>query len=97
MPSTARGTTRITAAGADQQEPDVVPFDEPQLVGDEPGQAPPPAPLADLPPLPDDLADALEGLKVAILLHKLGAWKEVSRDDVLAALDALKHLAVAQQ
>lgn len=84
-------------AEADEDEPDVVPFDEPQLVGDEPGQVPPLQPFADLPPLPDDLADALEGLKVAILRHKLGGWKEISRDDVIAALDALKHLALAQQ
>ena len=77
------------------EEPDVVPFDEPQLVGDEPGQAPPP--FADLPPLPDDLAGPFEELKLAIVRHKLAGWKEISREDVIAALDALKHLALAQQ
>lgn len=84
--------------GADlaDDDADVVPFDEPQLVG-EPGELPPHQPFADLPPLPDDLAEALEGLKVAILRHKLAGWKEIAREDVVAALEAVKHLALAPQ
>ena len=58
---------------------------------DEPG----PRPFENLPDLPDDLAGALESFKLAILRHKLAGWEETSRDDVLAALDALKGLALA--
>ncbi|MEM8864017.1 MAG: hypothetical protein AAGF31_00535 [Planctomycetota bacterium] len=52
-------------------------------------------PFANLPDLPDDLADAFEQFKLVILNHKLAGWAEVSRDDVLAALESLKQLAMA--
>lgn len=52
-------------------------------------------PFESLGELPDDLADAFEAMKLAILAHKLSNWEDVSRDDVLASLDALKALAVA--
>jgi hypothetical protein len=52
-------------------------------------------PFADLPPLPDDIQDACESFKLAILHHKLAGWEEISRDDLLATLDALKQLALA--
>ncbi|MDI9445153.1 MAG: hypothetical protein QM844_13385 [Planctomycetota bacterium] len=52
-------------------------------------------PFANLPKLPDDVRDALESFKLAILAHKLTGWDEVSCDDILAALDALKQLALA--
>jgi len=52
-------------------------------------------PFENLPSLPPDLADALEAFKLAILHHKLSGWKGVSLGDVLAALDALRQLAVA--
>ena len=44
------------------------------------------APFASLPTLPDDLADACETFKLAILRHKLAGWMEVLRDDVLTTL-----------
>lgn len=52
-----------------------------------------PRPLANLPDLPDDVAEAFEQFKLVILHHKLAGWKEISRDDLLASLDALKELA----
>jgi hypothetical protein len=52
-------------------------------------------PFESLPPLPEDLAEALEAFKLAILSHKLAGWRDVSRDDVLVALEALKQLALA--
>lgn len=52
-------------------------------------------PFESLGELPDDLADAFEAMKLAILAHKLSKWEDVSRDDVLGALEALKALAVA--
>ena len=51
-------------------------------------------PFENLAELPDDLADAFESFKLAILRHKTSGWVEISRDDVLASLDALKALAV---
>ncbi len=52
-------------------------------------------PFADLPELPDDLADAFDEMKLAILRHKVNQWKDISLDDVLVSLDALKQLASA--
>jgi hypothetical protein len=52
-------------------------------------------PFAELNPLPDDLAAPFESFQLAILRHKSEQWVEVSLDDVLASLDALKALALA--
>jgi len=52
-------------------------------------------PFANLASLPDDLAESFDALKLAILHHKTEGWTKVSCEDVLAALDALKSLAVA--
>jgi hypothetical protein len=53
-----------------------------------------PAPLANLAPLPGDLSEAFDTLKLVILRHKVSGWQEVACDDVLAALDALKQVAL---
>lgn len=45
--------------------------------------------------LPDDVMDAANAFKVAIIRHKAEEWSEVSKDDMLGMLDALKQLAVA--
>jgi hypothetical protein len=52
-------------------------------------------PFANLTELPDDLADAFEAFKLAILHHKMDGWQEISREDVLASIEALKELALA--
>jgi hypothetical protein len=52
-------------------------------------------PFADLPPLPDDVADAFEQFKLIILRHKAERWSDIARDDLLACLDSLKQLALA--
>lgn len=52
-------------------------------------------PFARLAELPADLSEAFESFKLAILRHKLAGWDEVGREDVLAALEALKQLALA--
>lgn len=57
--------------------------------------APAPPPFENLPSLPDDLAEALEALKVAIVRHRAAGWKEVAPGDVLVALDGLKALVAA--
>ncbi|MBR6434916.1 MAG: hypothetical protein IKS45_00260 [Thermoguttaceae bacterium] len=41
-----------------------------------------------------DLTNAFDALKIAILNHKLAGWEDVSCDDVCAALNAMKQLAM---
>lgn len=53
------------------------------------------APLANLGELPDDLLEAFEDFKLAIVRHKMDGWREVSLEDILSTLDALKELALA--
>jgi hypothetical protein len=52
-------------------------------------------PFANLAELPDDLAEAFESYKLAILRHKAQKWEQISLADVLGSLDALKQLALA--
>jgi hypothetical protein len=52
-------------------------------------------PFENLAELPSDLAEAFESFKLAILRHKLEHWAQISRDEVLASLDALKEMAIA--
>lgn len=82
-------------------EPRRVMDDEESSQSDELSAAPsverrePVRPMKDLAELPEDLAEAFEQFKLAILTHKMTGWEEVSRDDVLAALSALEQLALA--
>jgi hypothetical protein len=57
--------------------------------------AEPVRPFENLATLPPDLAEPYEALKLAILGHKVAGWREIACGEVLAALDALKQLAVA--
>lgn len=52
-------------------------------------------PFANLPTLPPDVNDAFEAYKLCILRHRLDGWQEISRDDLLSSLDALRQLALA--
>ena len=52
-------------------------------------------PFANLPSLPDDLADAFDAFKLAILHHKAAGWSKVESDAVLQTLDSLKSLVLA--
>ena len=52
-------------------------------------------PFENLAGLPDDLSDALEAFKLAILRHKAEEWRQISCEDILASLEALKQLALA--
>jgi len=47
--------------------------------------------------LPDDLSDAFEQLKVAILSHKLSGWKEVDQQHVLTCLDLMRTVVPAKE
>ena len=57
--------------------------------------APPLRPFESLPPLPSDLNEAFELMKLAILNHKVSGWREIARDDALAVLESLRQLALA--
>jgi hypothetical protein len=46
-------------------------------------------PFAGLPELPDDLADAIEALKLSLLRHKTAGWKETDVETVQRYLDAV--------
>ena len=52
-------------------------------------------PFENLAELPGDVTESFESFKLAILRHKSDGWREVSSDEILAALDALKELALA--
>lgn len=52
-------------------------------------------PFENLPQLPADLAECFESFQLAILRHKASGWQEISREDLIASLDALKSLALA--
>jgi hypothetical protein len=49
----------------------------------------PVAPFAGLPDLPDDLADAIESLKLSLLRHKTAGWRDTTADIVQQYLDAI--------
>jgi len=83
--------------GAEEQSVPVTDETPPSADPDSPAAesaAEPVRPFEDLGPLPADLDEAFEAFKLAVLHHKLSGWQEISRDDVLAVLDALKQLAL---
>jgi hypothetical protein len=69
---------------------DDAPFDVDEAPAEEPRR-----PFAHLTELPDDLGEPFEALKLAIIRHKFAGWQTISRDDVLASLDALRELTLA--
>jgi hypothetical protein len=82
-------------------ESEAAPFDadssvsEPMSSSPEVSSAPLLRPFESLPPLPADLKEAFELMKLAILAHKVCGWGEIARDDVLSVLESLKQLALA--
>ena len=73
-------------------EMDVGPAEEPlPRQAEDDGQAA----FADLPPMPEDVAEAFEAFKLAIVRHKLAGWQEISCRQILKILDALKRFAQA--
>jgi hypothetical protein len=74
------------AVGASTSAPEA---DAPAPIGE------PVRPFEGLPELPPDLHEAFESMKLAVINHKMAGWRDISCDDVLAALNALKQLALA--
>jgi hypothetical protein len=101
-PTAVRGTGEAAAldsghvaVGDGPETADAVDFIGSDATVDESVKPEPVRPFEGLTPLPDDLAEAVETLKLAIVRHKLSGWRDVHCDDVLAALSALKQLALA--
>jgi hypothetical protein len=101
LPDTMDASTREVhdAASDDEGSPietsDDSPFDAGDEIQDTVVSAATVRPFENLPSLPDDLREAFEAFKLAILAHKLTQWQSISRDDLLGVLDALKQLALA--
>jgi hypothetical protein len=70
--------------------------DEQSVVARRTSTGEPVRPFADLAELPDDVAEAFEAFQLAILRHKAEGWQAISLADLLASLDALKALALAE-
>ena len=49
-------------------------------------------PFAEIGALPDDVMDAFEAFKLAIISHRASGWEEISQADMLNCLDSLKVL-----
>ncbi|NOY40217.1 MAG: hypothetical protein GXP26_00065 [Planctomycetes bacterium] len=51
----------------------------------------------DVESLPDDLAEAFESFKLAIIAHRRENWRDTTAESVLECLDALRQLATADE
>lgn len=88
-PGAAESAEDADRQGVDDGQDVAAPLDRP------PAAAEPVRPFEDLGELPEDVADAFEQMKLAILRHKAAGWQDISREEMLGALDALKELALA--
>ena len=61
--------------------------------GAEPSQPHAIRPVESFADLPDDVMEAASAFKIAIIQHKASDWDEISREDMVGLLDALKQLA----
>jgi len=66
--------------------------DEPDATSPEPA---PSRPFEHVGPLPPDLDEAVESLKLAILNHKIDNWREITREQMLGVIEALRQLVLA--
>lgn len=72
--------------------------DEDSAGGDETVQPEPRKALKiDVDQLPEDLAEAFEAFKLAIIAHRHGNWQAVSQEQMLGCLDALRELTLVAE
>ena len=64
----------------------------PPIASSESGAEPVVQPFAGLPELPDDLADAFESLKLAVLRHKTSGWADTDAESIQKYLEAFSVL-----
>ena len=87
----------LSPAGPDFGDEDDVPsaasIEEPMAV--DASAIDPSRPFESLPDLPDDMQEAFEAFKIAIVQHKSDNWSEVSLGSVVRTLDALKAFAAS--
>lgn len=62
---------------------------------DRSAEAPAIRPFESLPPLPPDVAEAFEAMKLAIVSRRVSGWSDITRDDMLSVLEALRQLTLA--
>jgi hypothetical protein len=56
----------------------------------------PVAPFAELPPLPEDVAEVVEQFKLCIVRHRADGWQAVGPEAMLQALEGLRQLVLAE-
>lgn len=78
------------ADDADREPADSAPFDTLAAADSTPVR-----PFESLPPLPPDVKEAFELMKLSILAHKVAGWRDIDRDDLLSVLASLRQLALA--
>ncbi len=92
------GESSGVASGPVYEEPDFGDAEELAALGkndddetDSSDQSPKPTvqPFVGLPKLPDDLTEAVESFKLALLRHKSAGWNEVTENEVQQYLDAI--------
>jgi hypothetical protein len=77
----------------EDSSPDSASLDSADIsLSDEPSPA---RPFENLPAMPADLRDAFDAFKLAIIHHRIANWQEISLEDILATLEALRQLALA--
>lgn len=52
-------------------------------------------PFAEIGSMPDDVLDAFEAFKLAIIRHRSAGWEEISQEDMISCLESLKVLVSA--
>jgi hypothetical protein len=97
MKEAAEASCEDAEASADDnaESEAIVSFASVEDGGDDSAGPSPFRPFENLPNLPPDLREAFDGFKVAIIHHRISKWQEVSRDDILATLEALRQLVLA--
>lgn len=46
--------------------------------------------------MPDDIAEAFEAMKLAVMRHKISGWRDISQDDTICILGVLIQVAINQ-
>ncbi|MDO4569522.1 MAG: hypothetical protein Q4D38_03965 [Planctomycetia bacterium] len=92
-PASAGGASADSFGGSDSREQGGGGSSPPEKVEEEMKSSIAPVRLLeDLPELPDDLSEAFEMFKLAILNHKLANWGQITKEEVLTTLRLLEKL-----
>lgn len=90
------------ASDSDGDEGEQIAVDRAERSESTPADSAPAAPApaerlpVDVDELPDDVADAFEGFKLAIITHRQAGWSDTTRDAIIECLDALKTLTLRE-